>query len=282
MKKLLYVLVIISSLISACGSKVPLTVATVSMGAVTDTEANLQTLFSYMEEAAKQGAHIIVFPEIALQQNPAWGRITYQPTQEELDYVFDSAETIPGESTERVIEKAKELHLYVIFGMTEKVSDEDILYNTSVFVGPDGFIGKYRKMNLWDHSDGGMENLIWKPGNEYGVFDSPIGRIGLIICWDMVYLVGPELADEGADLLVTIAAWKAFGGSDYEKQTKKTAYNAKRWHVISNQVGSGGHVADYGHSRVVDPDGNIIADTGSEEGMVIVETDLLIDAKDEK
>jgi predicted amidohydrolase len=229
-----------------------------------------------MEEAAEQGAHLIVFPEIALQQNPAWGRSSYQPTQQELDYVSDSAETIPGESTDRVVEKAKELHLYVIFGMTEKVSDEDALYNTSVFVGPDGIIGKYSKMHLWDTSGGGNEHLIWKPGKEHGVFDSPIGRVGLMICADMNFRVGPELADEGADLLVTVAGWKAFGGWMYERDTRTNATLANRWHIISNQVGSGGHVADYGHSRVITPDGNIVADTGSEEGMVIVETDLLI------
>jgi uncharacterized protein (TIGR02145 family) len=253
--------------------KVPLTVATVSMGAVTDTEANLQTFFSYMEEAAEQGAHLIVFPEIALQQNPGWGKSSYQPTQEELDYVLNTAETIPGESTERVVEKARELHLYVVFGMTEKVSDEDNLYNASVFVGPDGIIGKYRKMNLWNARGGGNEHLFWKPGKKFGVFNSPLGKVGLMICADMFFDVGPALARKGAELLVAVAGWKAYGGGTYELKTVANAVDANRWLVISNQVGSGGHVADYGHSRVISPDGDIVADTGTEEGMVIVEID---------
>jgi WD40 repeat protein len=263
-------------------TSVPLMVATVSMSSVTDTEANLRTFFSYMGEAAEQGAHLIVFPEVALQQNPALGRSYHQPTQDELDYVRDSAETVPGLSIGRVVEKAEELNLYVIFGMIEEGSGEDGLYNTVVLVGPEGILGKHRKMHLWDTAGGGNEHLILQPGKEIGVFDSPIGGVGLMISVDMHHYLGPRLADEGADLLVTVASWKAFGGGWYETDTIANATRANRWHVISNQVGSAGHVADYGHSRVVSPDGDVVADTGSEEGMVIVETDLLIDVTAER
>jgi predicted amidohydrolase len=103
-----------------------------------------------------------------------------------------------------------------------------------------------------------------------------------MISVDMHYYLGPRLADEGADILVTVAAWKAFGAGWYETDTVENATRANRWHVVSNEVGSGGHVESYGHSRVISPDGDIVADTGSEEGMVIVETDLSIDVTAEK
>jgi len=258
--------------------KISLKVATVCMNAVEDTQANLETFFSYMEEASAQGAHLIVFPEFALQQNPCGGSSGYIPTQNELDYLRDAAETIPGDSTQKIVDKARELNIYVVFGMTEYSPDDDKIYNSSVFLGPDGVIGKYRKINLWDSSGGGNEHLCHERGKEIGVFDSPIGKIGLMTCFDMYRNLGDTLANKGADLLVTVAAWLSSYSGIYEQVTKRSASQTKLWHIVSNQLGKVGHTENYGHSRIIDPNGNIIADTGSAEGMIIAEIDLLIDA----
>ncbi len=251
-------------------------VATVCMNAVLDKEANLQTFFRYMEEAAAQGAQLIVFPEISLQQNPGWGRLSvHEPTHAELKYLRDTAETVPGESTDSIVAKAEELGIFVVFGMTEKESDDGPLYNTSVFVGADGVIGKYRKCNLWDaEHGGGNEHLCWKRGTELVVAGSPWGKVGLAICIDMFHLLGPKLAARDADLLVTSSAWPRTGGDRYEKFTVQNAVEAQRWHVVSNQVGPVGYGEGYGHSRIVHPNGEIIVDTGGREGMVVAEIDL--------
>ena len=229
-----------------------LKVATVCMNAVLDKEANLQTFFRYIEAAAAQGAQLIVFPEISLQQNPGWGYLSVQkPTHTELKYLQDTAETVPGNSTDKVMAKAGELGIYVVFGMTEKESEDDPLYNTSVFVGPDGVIEHYRKCNLWDaeHSEGN-EHLCWKRGTELAVADSPLGKVGLAICIDMAHMLGPKLAARGADLLVTVSAWPQVGGDRYDKFTVQNAVDAQRWHVVSNQVGPVGYGEDYSHSRI--------------------------------
>jgi len=262
-------------------NKIPLTVAAVCMNAAEDKEANLQTFFSYMKKASAKGVHLIVFPEIALQQNPGWGTSSYKPTQQQLDYVHDTAETIPGDSTEKLVNKAKELNIHVVFGMTEKSPDDDSLFNSSVFLGPSGVIGKYRKINLWDASikpTGGNEQLYWKCGSEIGVFDSPIGKVGLMIYIDMGQFLGNTLAKEGAELLVTVAAWPVCVGEAYENLSKQNALQAKSWHIVSDQVGTVGQYAAYGHSRIIAPNGNVMADTGPTEGMVVAETNLLIDA----
>jgi predicted amidohydrolase len=74
-----------------------LKVATVCMNAVLDKEANLQTYYRYMKEAAAQGAQLIIFPEVSLQQNPSWALLSvHKPTQSELKYLRDTAETVPG------------------------------------------------------------------------------------------------------------------------------------------------------------------------------------------
>jgi len=265
--------------------KIPLKVAAVCMNAVTDKQINLHKFFSYMEKAASQEVKLVVFPETALQQNPAWG-INHRPTQEELDYLHQSAETIPGESTQRLVKKTQELNIYVIFGMTEKVSDDNNLYNSCVLLGPNGIIGKHRKRYVWDSELDGNEHLYWTSGRELGIINSPLGMIGIMICSNMFYdfpktlggaVTGPILTQKGAQLLVTISAWPSIQPWVYNDGTQRNALESQRWHIVSNQVGSVGHITDYGYSRIIDPDGNIIADTGQAEGMVIAETSLLID-----
>lgn len=255
-----------------------LTVATVTMGAKTNTAANLRTFFSYMEQAASNHADLVVFPEIALQQCPPWGPASHKPTEQEMLYVRQTAEPIPGPSTSKVVEKAKELNIFVVFGLTER-DEAGLLYNANVLLGPDGVLGKHRKRYLTGSSWGGNEDQIWRPGQTWEVIDSPIGKIGLLICLEMMYNPGRVLAGQGADLLVTSSAWWSTAQDDYERVTTSNALQASRWHVVSDQVGLGGHVPTLGRSRVVDPRGKIVCDTGAKTGMVMWSTDLLIDAR---
>jgi predicted amidohydrolase len=90
---------------------------------------------------------------------------------------------------------------------------------------------------------------------------------------------GSVLANQGADLLVTSAAWLSGDGSSWESFTKGNASQAKRWHVVSDQVGGAGHVNFYGHSQVVDPKGKVLCDTGAGQGLVMWATDILIDSR---
>jgi predicted amidohydrolase len=253
-----------------------LTVAAVTMNSQTNTEANLQTFFSYMEQAASNRVDLIVFPEVALQGCPAWGPGSYIPTAQEMAYVRQTAETIPGQSTSNLVAKAKELNLFVVFGMTEK-DTAGLLYNANVLLGPEGVIGKHRKTFLVEN-----DSRIWRSGSGYGVFDSPLGRIGLMICaelWSNGNLPGPVLARQGADLLVTSSAWWNRDASSWDAVTVANAVQSKRWHVVSEQVGAVGHAQCYGHSQIVDPLGRIVGDTGAAEGLVVWPTDIMIDAR---
>jgi error-prone DNA polymerase len=141
------------------------------MNAKMDRAANLQTFTGYISEASQKGAKLIVFPEIALQQNPCWGSSSYQPTQEELRYLHETAETIPGPSTEALVEIARQYDIAVVFGMTEKGLDGQF-YNTSVFLGPNGIFGKYRKRKLADASVAMNEHLYWRAGIERGTAEA--------------------------------------------------------------------------------------------------------------
>jgi predicted amidohydrolase len=258
---------------------VPLTVATVTMNAQTDKAANLEQIASYMAEAAEQGAHLVVFPEVALQQNPGWGNS--RPAPEELAYVEDTAESIPGESTDWLTERARELEVYAIFGMTERGEDGK-LYNTSVFLGPQGVLAHYRKYALQQQGLHFKDNedLFYEPGSEPGmVVDSPLGKIGLVIDHEITYGLGASLGAAGADLIVAVAAWpgEEIFADRYDRAVSRAAGECECWLVVANQVDIVGDFHAYGHSKIADSSRNVVADTGAEEGMVIAPTDLLVD-----
>jgi len=250
-----------------------LTVAAVTMTSQTNTEANLQTFFSYMERAASNRVDLIVFPEVALQGCPGWRENSSPPSVQEMAYTQQTAETIPGQSTSNVVAKAQELNLFVVFGMTEK-DPAGRLYNANVFLGPDGVIGKHRKT-----FHVGNDGSIWSLSSGFEALDSPLCKIGLMICAEMALeYPGPVLASQGADLLVTSSAWWTSVAGGWDEVTKGNAVRAKRWHVVSQQVGTVGHAQVYGHSQVVDPLGRIVGDTGAKEGLVMWPTDIMIDA----
>jgi predicted amidohydrolase len=195
-----------------------------------------------------------------------------KPSAAEMAYTQQTAEMIPGASTDVVVAKAKELNLHVVFGMTEK-DEAGLLYNTNVFLGPEGVIGKHRKT-----ISVGNDGRIWRRGQSFDILDSPLGKIGLIICAEMASFPGVRLADRGADLLVTSSAWWSGIAAWYEAVTVQNAVRSGRWHVVSNQVGTIGHAVCNGHSRVVDPLGRVVCDTGEKEGLVMWATDALVDA----
>jgi predicted amidohydrolase len=113
------------------------------------------------------------------------------------------AEEIPSGDTVRTWEAlAEEKDIYIVSGILEK--DGDKFYNAAVLIGPDGFIGKFRKMHLWD------EDKVWFEPGDLGipVFQTPIGRISMIICYDMWFSEMWRIAAmKGADIVCVPTNW---------------------------------------------------------------------------
>jgi len=253
-----------------------LTVATVCLRAECDVAANRETFLRYLDAAKAQGAHLVVFPEVALQQNPGWGYLSHVPTDDEKAYVARTAEPIPGESTHWLQAHCAARGLFMIFGMTER-GDDGTLYNTSVFLGPEGVVAHYRKHKLWDTETGGNEHCFWAYGTEPGlVVESPLGPVGMMICVEMAHKLGPALGVAGARLIVTVSAWTGDHGAIFEEYARQNAVESGCWHVVANQGGTVGQTWDYGHSRIIAPDGTLIASTDGTEGMVVAQTSLLL------
>jgi predicted amidohydrolase len=111
--------------------------------------------------------------------------------------VIELSEEVPsGFTTQRLIQLSKSKGVYIAAGIAER--DGKILYNSAVLTGPEGFIGTYRKTHLFYE-----EKLWFSPGDTgFRVWDTPIGRIGIMICFDWFF---PEsartLALKGADII---------------------------------------------------------------------------------
>lgn len=117
--------------------------------------------------------------------------------------VYEMAEPIPGPSTEYFGALAKKHDLYIVAGLVER--DGKLIYNTSALIGPDGkLVGKYRKVTL---PRGEVEAGI-QPGNEYPVFDTRFGKVGMMICYDGFFPeVARRLTLNGAEVI----AWPVWG-----------------------------------------------------------------------
>jgi len=148
-------------------------------------DPNLERSLHFIRRAAAEGADLVVLPELANSGCDLGTR----------DQALDLAEEIPSGPTVRAwSEEAEEFGVCVVGGLLEK--EGDTLYNSAFLVGP-GVLGRYRKTHLWD-----KEKLRYEPGRELPVFDTPLGRIGVLICYDIWF---PEaartLALKGAQIL---------------------------------------------------------------------------------
>jgi len=164
----------------------------------------------------------------------------------------DVAESIPGPTTERLAQVAREKHAYIVAGIYER--DGAAIYNTAVLIDRTGrFIGKYRKVYLpREEIEGGLT-----PGNDYPVFRTDFGKVGMMICWDLQYAdPARALALRGAEVIL-MPIW---GGNE-------TLAKAR---AIENQVFLVSSGYDYPTS-IVDPAGELLAIT-REPGTVATAT----------
>lgn len=212
-----------------------------------DKIANLRTFVDYLDRAAEQGAQLVVFPELALTGYGCG------------DAFFDVAEPVPGPATERLSEEARKRNLHVIWGMPER-GLPGIVYNSAVLVGPDGHVGTWRKHTLPGHATdlGGPgafpDRRFFRAGNRSPVFDTPLGRIGMMVCYDVFF---PEIARllvlKGADLLVGISGSPSFERPIFEPLVKARAMENTCWFAYCNMAGTEAGVTYWGGSRIVGP-----------------------------
>jgi len=226
-----------------------------------DKAENIRKIESRVTKAKQQGADLVIFPELSLTGYTM------------RDQIYELAETIPGHST-TVLEKiAKKTGAYIVFGMPElSEKTQATVYNAAVLVGPDGFIGKYRKMYLPTHSVF-EEKRYYRPGYQTAVFETELGKIGLIICYDIFF---PEVSRltrlKGAQLIVFISASPATRRTFFETLTAARAIENTAFLAYVNLVGIEDGLQFWGGSRLIGPNGKALIEAKyDEEDLVIGE-----------
>ncbi|NUT58907.1 MAG: carbon-nitrogen hydrolase [Agromyces sp.] len=213
-----------------------------------DVEGNLGRIRAAIERGAASGARLLVLPELATS-----------------GYVFDDAAEAAHAALTRDDPRLDALRdvlpagVVAVLGYLER--DGDVLYNSAVVLTRDAIVGTYRKAHLWDR-----ESELFEVGDSAGaVYDTPIGRVGVAICYDNEFPEVPRaLALAGADVLALPVNWPLVPRPDGEHapeviQAMGSARSSRLPTVIADRVGSERGVAWTGGTTVIDGDGWIAA-----------------------
>lgn len=193
-----------------CSEKSVVTIATVNFHSLWGRKKeNLERIIGYIEAAAKQGANIVLFPEMALT---GYDDESYKPTYEQMQYV--DSEHWDGPSAKTVAEVTKKYGIYAVVGYPERDYEDDRrVFNSAFVTGPEGIVGSYRKIHVC------VFEVLWaKKGREPLCFDTPWGKVGVSICGDTYnyHELTRFYANQGARIVLNPTAVLATDVWDYE------------------------------------------------------------------
>lgn len=234
-----------------------------------DKSLNLSKVEHYIDESASYGVSLVGMAEM----------VNYIGDEEGE---FENAESIPGETINRFARKAKEHGLWLHCGsIFERIEGSDKLFNTSVLLSPQGeIVAKYRKIHLFDvdvkHGPFFKESNTKQSGSEIVVASTPLGNIGLSICYDMRF---PELYRimmlKQANIVFVPAEYTLMTGKDHWEPILRTRAIENQIYIIAPaQIGVKPAFPTYGRSMIIDPWGNVISKMSDREGFILAEIDL--------
>lgn len=239
-------------------------IALIQMSCKDDPAPNLAKALRLIDRAAEKGAQVVALQELF--------NTPYFPNRPRDRKYLALAEPIPGPTTERVAAKAKEHGVLILAPVYEKEM-AGVYYNSAALLGPDGeILGTYRKMHI-PHSDNFIEKYYFKPGNlGFPVFDTPFGKIGVLICYDRHFPEGARaLGLGGAELLlIPVASPRPTASEVFIKELMGMAIANQFFVAAVNRVGKEADDRFYGSSLVCDPRGNVLAMAGDKKDEVLV------------
>lgn len=234
---------------------------------IADLNYNLRKTKDCIKEAASEGASLIVFPECSLTG------YCFENEEETRANAISIVEPWIGE----LIEVACQTNSYSIVGFVER--EEDNIYNSLLIIGPNGVLGKYRKVHL---PQLGVDNFV-SPGKEpFSVIDTPIGKIGPLICYDIRF---PEQARIqallGADILVHITNLPLTASAQVDFLLPARANENRVYVLSSDRVGQERGFSFLGRSSIYGLNGETLAQ-GNEVDEMIIYADLNLSLAREK
>lgn len=254
----------------------------VQMRCAADPATNVAKAIERINLAADQGAQIICLQELFTSQ--------YFCQIEDHKY-FKLAEEIPGPTTDKLGQVAKQRGVVIVASMFEKRAP-GVYHNTAAIIDADGrYLGKYRKMHIPDDPLF-YEKFYFTPGDlGFLAWQTKFARIGVCVCWDQWYPESARLtALRGAQILFfpTAIGWHPTEKAEYGQRQHNSWETIQRSHAIANgcyvavpnRVGheapdGGDGIEFWGQSFVADPSGQIVAKASpSEEEILVTEVDL--------
>ncbi|NNU83562.1 carbon-nitrogen hydrolase family protein [Geobacillus sp. BMUD] len=210
-----------------------------------DIDANLAKMKAIINECKRQfpNVRLLLFPELCTT-----GYVLSEVLKE-------LAETPDGSTFQYMSRMAQQFQLYIAYGYVEKDDIENI-YNSLMLIHPNGqCIGNYRKIHLTP-----FEKAWFSSGAKPVLVDTDLGRIGLMICWDLAF---PELARylgvHGAEILLAPCAWESPFHVPFQKFAMARAIDNTVYVAVCNQIGRSSSFYFFGLSSIYGPDGNKIA-----------------------
>jgi deaminated glutathione amidase len=240
-------------------------IAAVQLAAGADPDVNVERAIALVERAADHGATYVQLPE-------------YFNYRGKASRYIEIAESIPGPTTVRLAELAQQLGIVLHVGSTfERSPDPAKTYNTSVVLGPQGeILATYRKGHLFDiHVPGEVdyeESRAIAPGNQLVVVDLPGFHLGLSVCFDLRFSeLYRQLALHGATVFAIPSSFSVpTGRVHWEVLVRARAIESAAYVVAAAQAGTTDEgVSSYGHSMIVGPWGEILAESASETEDII-------------
>jgi N-carbamoylputrescine amidase len=243
-------------------------IALLQMNCSGKREENLARAEKMIREAASKKAQVLLLPEVFHE--------LFFITDLNARY-FETAEQIPGPITDAMCELARGLGVVIVAPIYESVG-RSVYYNSAAVIDADGkLLGVYRKNHI-PLSTIFYEKLYFKPGNlGYPVFDTRFGKIGILICHDRHYPEGARaLALNGAEIVLIPSATpdKSLSRKVWEKELCAHAIFNEYFVAGLNRTGVEGNYIYYGQSVVFDPTGEMMAQAGPDEEVLIADCNL--------
>lgn len=248
----------------------PFTVGCLQTNTGNDMQANLATMQALGRQARDQGADMLFMPENVSMME--WGRPNIiGKARPEADH--------PALACLR--DMARDLGVWVHGGSLTVLLPDERVANRTYVLTPDGDIAAtYDKIHMFDvdlgHGESYRESATFEPGDKAVVVDLPWGRLGLSICYDLRFPhLFRALAKAGADFLTIPAAFtRTTGMAHWHVLQRARAIETGCWVISPAQCGT--HVNNrqtYGHTLVVDPWGQVVADGGEDPGLIVATID---------
>ena len=230
-----------------------------------DKAANLGLAQELVENAVAGGSRLVALPEVFSWRGPQSDEA-------------GAAEPIPGPTSDAVGNMARRLGIFLLAGsILEKTKKGGRCYNTSLLFGPNGaLVARYRKIHLFSlamsETDSVNEARTREPGNDTVCAATDIGNIAMAVCYDLRF---PELfrrmVHQGAEMITIPSAFtRPTGEAHWKTLVRARAIENQCFVIAPNQYGETSYgFSDYGHSLLVDPWGEVLAEAGGDEDAVI-------------